>query len=182
MSDSVVRFVLGASKALFFNPFRRTAMEKAPSTFTAMVILAVFLCSLSTQVWASSQVICIGDVSCSGAWQECSTPNGNCTSHAFTAQNTGTYTMRAMVKCQTNCHHCEACVIVTKSPSDAVVGHCSTNCLGEDCDEECTVELEANGTYYLWVCLMPCLGQNCNECAGCKALGCICYGTTSCNP
>lgn len=162
---------------------RRHSMSKAPSTLTAAVMLAVFLCLGLTH--ACDQKICLEDPTCSGEWVECGTPNGNCASYAFNAACTGEYNLHVEVSsCQSGCHDCEVCAMVTKVPSGIVVGYCSSVCSNQDCNDDCKVNLVQGEAYFLWVCKMPCDGTDCEDCTstGCKAFGCLCIAHTSCTP
>jgi hypothetical protein len=157
-------------------------MNRAPSLHTAAVMLAVFLCCFAAQeASACSQQICLEDKTCSGTWQDCPFgPNADCESYAFNAECTGTYTLHAFVTCESGCDGCEVCVIIEKVPGGTIVGSCSTECGADDCDQFCTVNLEKDQAYFMYVCRTPCSFETCEQClTSCKSYGCLCYGLSS---
>jgi hypothetical protein len=163
-------------------------MRNAPFTLSAMLMLAVFLCLGVSEANAqgSSWKYCLEDPTCSGAWQDCETPDGNCASYAFTATTTGTYTLAAMILCDHDCHDCEVCVMVQKVPSGAIVGSCKTYCGVQECQWTCSVSLDEDQAYFLYVCKTPCDNSTCEECMAteCKGYGCLCLepSTGPCTP
>lgn len=178
ISASVATFLMGASKSPCFTPFRRLAMRTAPSTRTAIMLLAVFLC-FGNAAFACSQKICVEDPTCYGSWENCTTASGECASSAFTAACNGTYSLSAQVVCASGCHDCEACVIIDKVPSGTILATCRTICTNQDCNETCSVFLEAGVNYRMWVCKSPCDDTNCQECPSrCSAWGCLCVSPT----
>ncbi len=172
-------------------------MSKAPSTLTAAVMLAVFLCFGSCKMaQASSECICFSDIGCST--QECEAgPNASCTRHVFTPAVTGSYTISAHTRCETSdCDHCRSCVHIYKidgaNEISLVNGNChSVNCIGGSCDYSCAtgglVSLTASGSYAVYVCKRVCPNHpdnpDCEDCPDdCKAWGCFWINVMTCTP
>lgn len=163
----------------------RYNMIAMPSLSTATAILAVFLfLRFCGSALSCSEKICLEDSSCSMEWPDCPfTPTTNCASQAFNATCTGTYTLRALTDCESNCDGCQVCVMIEKVPTGAIVGSCGTDCVNDDCDKSCSVDLVAGQAYFLYVCRTPCPYVNCSHCtSSCHSFGCLCFATLTCDP
>lgn len=167
-------------------------MKKAPSTSSAMVILAVFL-FLGVSVmpsFACQDCQCFSDNTCSDV--ECaSNLTANCTRSEFTPACTGTYIIRTETRCSgggSNCTLCYSCANIFKLTGGTEIflanGH--TNACGfGGCVATVypTVNLIAGSTYVIYTCKLPCsqTGATCESCsANCTAYACISYNTVLC--
>lgn len=159
-------------------------MRKAPSTFTAAVMLAVFLCFGNAQIFAQC-TICVSavDQTCSGDFEDCGSSLAGCTqSSVFQVGCNGYYTLSARVYSCINSCNCNSCVIVEKVGSSSLVDSVSSNCSNQFCDGQKSVYLYSAYSYRLHVCKRPCdEGLDCEDCdSNCKAEGTLSYGVLSC--
>lgn len=164
---------------------RRHSMSKAPSTLTAAVMLAVFLCLGGAKIFAQCTLCIDGgtDQTCSGSYDDCGSDYANCTSSgAFTVPCDGSYTLSAVMDCNGEGCHCSSCVHVVKETTGVIVGWTDSDCNQSQCQASVTVSLLINTTYRLYVCKRPCDGlSTCEECdTDCKAKGWLHREVLSC--
>ena len=152
-------------------------MREAPSTLTAMVILAVFLCLGPVKIFAQCS-LCVSavDLTCSGTFADCGTSTAGCAQSAvFQVSCNGDYKLGADSYYCTNACNCETCVLVVKVSSGYIVGSTNTNCANQSCIGSVLVYLETGYDYRLYVCKRPCssdFGIDCDDCdTACKARG-----------
>ena len=160
-------------------------MSKAPSIYSATVILAVFLCLGMTpsRANACSECLCFpGDNTCTDV--ECSTiPTANCVRTEFSPSCTATYTIYTETRCTGSgiCSKCRSCASVFKVSGgvEEFLGNGHTNaCAAGNCITTIapTVSLIAGVTYAIYVCKLPCptFGANCESCPNtCTAYACV---------
>jgi hypothetical protein len=165
-------------------------MKHAPSTFTAIATLAVFLClGFNTQLWACSECICLEDNTCSdvGCTENLTT---NCKRLEFTPSCDATYTFEVWTECTnvtSNCTDCRSCanLFIVSGGSEIQYANCHTHeCDIGNCKSTCSVSLTSSRTYALYVCKVPCEeAQDCDDCEeDCVSYACLSYGVTSCAP
>ena len=170
-------------------------MSKAPSTSSAMVILAVFLyLGIAPQISnACSECICFpGDNTCSDV--PCGTNlTANCVRTEFTPACTGTYTIYTETRCAVGyaCYKCQSCANIFKVSGGTEEflrnGH-TNNCGTGNCVSTLTptVELSVGVTYAIYVCKVTCPSPgdlSCDTCPNeCTAYACLSIGVISCTP
>jgi hypothetical protein len=112
---------------------------------------------------------------------DCSSLTG-CTSTTFTPSCGGKYTLAAWVHCSAGqCAHCAACVSIWTTTPSVYVGGCDNTdvCGAETCRKSCSIDLTANTSYTMFVCLITCPPEvSCLGCGeSCTAHGCLTNGT-----
>lgn len=166
-------------------------MKKAPSTFTAIALLAVFLFLGNGNLGlACSECICFIDETCSnqGCTENLTT---NCKRTEFTPECDQAYTLTVGTICtgDSDCEDCRACANLFKL--DNGVETWLSNCHTHECDiGNCTTNcgqsqtLSSSDTYVIYICKVPCPGgPDCEDCASdCIAYACLSYGALSCTP
>lgn len=149
-------------------------MRTAPSTLTATVMLAVFLCLGNGKIFAQC-TLCVSasDAACSGDFDDCGSSTTGCVSTTiFQVPCNGNYSLGAKnVNCIT-CN-CNACVLLEKVASGSIIGSTRSYCDNDQCIGTVSVSLEAGYDYRLWVCKRPCDEENtCEDCdTDCVAKG-----------
>ncbi|MBU0507920.1 hypothetical protein KKH27_03660 [bacterium] len=115
---------------------------------------------------------------------DCISPNG-CSSKTFSVPCTQNYYIYAQAYCSggVKCWWCQACVNIYDG--DTFVANChTTHCDGEECSYKCTTpeQLSTGITYTLYVCLIPCVNHDCDDCDEnyCHAEGCVASWDTPC--
>lgn len=122
-----------------------------------------------------------------GCGRNCGTLVG-CTSQAFHVDCSYPYQLKAWTVCSgTNCFHCASCVsIYTNPPGLTPVASISTAaiCSQGDCEISVSSITLTPGDYIMYVCLVPCTENDQEACcgseSGCKAGGCLKWGTVPC--
>ncbi len=171
-------------------------MLKAPSTLTAIAMLAVFLClKFNSSFGACTECICFQDKTCTN--EDCgAAPNANCSRTVFSPACTGNYTITTLTTCpdEGDCGACQSCAHLFQldgvNEYAVTNGNChTTGCTGGNCFYNCSatgnyVNLDATKTYVMYVCKVPCPGghscEDCNE--NCAAYVCLSYGVMTCAP
>ncbi len=167
-------------------------MNKAPSIYSATVILAVFLClgMIPKLSYACAECLCFADNNCAAG--ECG-PNftTNCTRTEFTVDCNATYTLYTKVVCGSgsNCFKCMSCATLfsINSGTETYIADIHNNgCNSGSCvSSDISVSLSTTKTYVMYVCKVPCPdgASTCENCAAsCTAYACLHYGVTSCTP
>ncbi len=147
-------------------------MVKAPSTTTAAIMLAVFLCLGSAKSFA--QCVSGVDYDCSGSYSDCGHVTTGCTqSSVFQVNFSGTFTMGARIVNCTNACDCSSCVFVEKVASGSIIDSVESGCSVQICSNTMTLWLDTGYDYRLYVCKRPCDDEHdysdCDE--ACKAEG-----------
>jgi hypothetical protein len=169
-------------------------MRTAPSTLTAMIFLAVFLCLVipSRAVFACTECICFSDNTCSDV--ECLPGlTTNCSRTTFTPACDGSYTFFTKVTCTggASCKKCMSCAslfVIDQGVEVFFKDIHNNGCNGGTClSPFVSATLSTNRTYAIYVCKVPCPdgSSTCEECvASCTAHACLSYGPspTSCVP
>lgn len=161
----------------------RSVMNRAPIRTSAMLLLAVFLCWEIPQAEACSECRCFSDTGCAPTGCDFNLTT-NCTRTQFSPACTGDYSFRTETRCtgmNGDCSKCQSCANIYKldGNEETWIANCHTSdCSGQnpDCDYLCSAEIElsANATYVMYVCLVPCPGSNCVSCTeNCTAYACL---------
>lgn len=163
-------------------------MGKAPSTWTAATMLAVFLCFASDPIQAGNCSFCLCGTSSDCTESDDCLGSVGCDSTAFTVPCDGMYQFESKVKCfdeGDECARCQSCATIYFETGEYVANEHNTHCDTGECSHRSTVHLKAGQHYILKVCLMTCDPfDDCSECGeSCKAYGCIWRNTsTPCSP
>ena len=159
-------------------------MKKAPSTYSAMVILAVFLCLFETTHAQCSFCIDAHDANCSGSYFNCVTGSTTgCVSTAtFSPPCTGQYKLAADVVNCADCTQCLSCALIVEQIGQQVVASVHSRCTEDICSNSVSVNLNSGLSYKLYVCLRPCDNRECGtDCkSGRTARGWIENNVTAC--
>ena len=169
-------------------------MKHAPSTLTAMLLLAVSFWAISANVAnACSECLCFSDVTCSNSPCDLT---ANCNRFEFTPRCDGDYLLRTETQCTTDslgCSLCQSCANLywIDGTTEEYLANCHTaNCNSQppECARDCqSVELSSSKTYVIYVCKRYCPGvaSSCEECKNsCTAYACLSYGLSNdpCRP
>ena len=157
--------------------------QKRP--YMRATFIMVIMLVMSAALWAQGdspdcyQLVNGTDTGCSVT--SCDGTQSGCSSYSFLATCTGTYYFDVWTTCTNgDCGDCRTCCYLYES--DHPISNCHTsNCDNGDCNETCTVTLQTNHRYTLYVCLYHCPDEegcaNCN--LSCTAHACLRFGQTA---
>jgi hypothetical protein len=143
-------------------------------TLLTSIALALVLFAGSTTVTAGQNpaspaglTITVSDHGCSSS-SDCSGTGTECPqSDIFYVPSSGNYIIHLALNCLDGvCDKCQACAVVRQG--DSHIALVMAGC-GQECQERTAAALDASLPYVLMVCLIPCAGHTCADCAGCTA-------------
>lgn len=130
---------------------------------------------------ACAFAVSLKDVGCTED-HNCISPTG-CSSTTFSVPCTQYYNITARTYCSGgDCENCMSCVNIYNG--DTWVANChTTHCDLGECSYKCQTPqpLSTGITYTLYVCLLPCVNNDCSDCGeDCQAEGCVFSYSTPC--